>query len=93
MPFGHEAVDKLGLKRAKLDVVTSDDEIVEVIDGEGLGGIVLTPIEVEVRIIENGGGDVCDNEEEIDGVEEDKELDIIEEELLAELVVAAEEVV
>ena len=64
--------DEVGLKIAKLDVVTSDDEIVEIVGDEGLGGIVPAPIEVEVGLIEDGGGDIGDKEGELEDVKEDK---------------------
>jgi hypothetical protein len=75
VPFGQEAADEVGLKIAKLDVVTSDDEIVEVVGGkvdEGLSGIVSAPIEVEAEIVGDRGEDIDDKEGELEGVKEDK---------------------
>jgi len=64
--------DEVGLKIAKLDVVTSDDEMVEIVGDEGLRGIVPAPIEVEIGLIEGGGGDIGDKERELEDVKEDK---------------------
>jgi catabolite regulation protein CreA len=72
VPFGHEAAEEVGLEVAKFDVVTSDDEIVEVVGDEELGGIVPALTEVEVGIIEDGGGDIGDREGELEDVKEDK---------------------
>ena len=75
MPFGHEAVDEVGLKLVKFEVVTSDDEIIEVVDrkiDEGLSGIVPVSIEVEVGFIEDEGDDIVNKELELEDIGEDK---------------------
>lgn len=75
MPFGHEAVDEVGLKLVEFDVVTSDDEIIEVVGwkiDEALSGIVPVPIEVEAGFIEDGGEDIDDKEFELEDDKEDK---------------------
>jgi len=75
VPFGHEAADKVGLERAKFDVETSGDEVVEVVGGkinEELSGVVPTPIEVEVETIEDDGEDIGDKDEELEDARVDK---------------------
>lgn len=70
MPFGHEAVGEV-----ELDVVTSDDEIVEVVGrriDEGFSGIVPVPIDVEAGFIEGGGEDIDDRDRELEDIKEER---------------------